>query len=653
MRKLQPAGDVPASLSRAGAGDAARRRIRAAFPFLGWWPRVDGGTLRGDLTAGLTGAIIVLPQGVAFATIAGLPPQYGLYSAMVPAIVAALFGSSWHLVSGPTTAISIVVFGVVSPLAEPGSADYVSLVLTLTFLVGLIQLAMGLARMGTLVNFISHTVVIAFTAGAAILIASSQLKHFFGVDIPRGASFVATLDALIRRAGEIDPYVTSVGMITLATGALVKRHLPRFPYMIAAMLVGSLAGVALNAIFGPAVTHIRTVGALPGTLPPLSAPSLSLENLRLLGGSALAVTMLGLTEAVSIARAIAVRSEQRIDGNQEFIGQGISNLVGAFFSSYAASGSFNRSGLNYEAGARTPLAAVFASLFLAAIVLFVAPLAAYLPVAAMAGILFLVAWGLIDFHHIRGIVRASRSEAAILVATFLATLLLHLEFAIYVGVILSLVFYLNRTSRPLVRPLVPDHHDAEGRLADGQGLAECSQLKIVEVHGSLFFGAIDHVQQHLQALDGDGTERKHVLVVADGINFADVAGAEMLAREARRRRRIGGGLYLVGVKQRTFEMLRAGGFLEDIGEENVFEGRGEALARIASRLDKAVCERCGRRVFAECASPVPVPAPVRRAAAGIEAAMSAAAFAEEGEVEVARRILAGAGGQGGVGPKGG
>ena len=339
---------------------SARLAIQDALPFLRWWPRVNAGSLRADLLAGLTGAIIVLPQGVAFATIAGLPPQYGLYTAIVPAAVAALFGSSWHLVSGPTTAISIVVFAALSPLAEPGSADFIRLALTLTFLVGAIQLAMGLARLGTLVNFISHTVVIGFTAGAAILIASSQLKNFFGIPVPRGASFAQTIHALAVQARDVNPYATAIGVVTLATGLLVRRLAPRFPYMIAAMLVGSVAGVALGAALGVG-DRIRTVGALPGTLPPLSWPSLSLLTVRQLGGSAFAVTMLALTEAVSIARAIAVRSEQRIDGNQEFIGQGLANVVGSFFSSYASSGSFNRSGLNYEAGARTPLAAAFAS----------------------------------------------------------------------------------------------------------------------------------------------------------------------------------------------------------------------------------------------------------------------------------------------------
>jgi SulP family sulfate permease len=615
--------------------------VERYLAFLRWWPRVNRETLRGDLVAGLTGAIVVLPQGVAFATIAGLPPEYGLYTAMVPAVVAGLFGSSWHLVSGPTTAISIVVFSAVSPLAEPGSAAYVSLVLTLTFLVGVIQLAMGVARLGTLVNFISHTVVIGFTAGAAILIAASQLKHFFGIHLPRGSSFSRTVHGLLLQAGDVNPYVTAVGAITVLAGLLVRRYAPRFPYMIAAMLAGSLAGVALDRLFGPAATDIRTVGALPGALPPLSHPVLSPATIKELGGNALAITMLALTEAVSIARAIAVRSEQPIDGNQEFVGQGLANIAGSFFSSYPSSGSFNRSGLNFEAGARTPLAAAFASLFLVAILLLVAPLAAYLPVAAMAGVLFLVAWGLIDFHHIRGILRASRPETAILATTFLSTLFLELEFAIYAGVILSLAFYLARTSRPPVRGLVPDRDSPRGGFLNSQGLPECRQLKIIEVHGSLFFGAVSHVQQQLREIGEYDSEQKHVLVVADSINFTDIAGAEMLAQEARRRRRMGGGLYLVGLKERTLEVLRAGGYLEVIGEENVFDDESHAIAHIHTKLDRAACERCEQRVFKEC---VGAARSAQRPTA-IEAAMTAAAFAEEGEVETAKQIMAEAAGE--------
>lgn len=338
-----------------------------------WKHMVDRPSIRADLIAGLTGALIVLPQGVAFATIAGMPPEYGLYAAMVPAIIAALFGSSWHLVSGPTTAISIAVFAAMSPLADPGSPQFISMVLTLTFLTGLFQLILGLARMGVLVNFISHTVVIGFTAGAALLIAASQVKNFFGLDIARGASFHVVIEQLFLQAGNINPYVCAVGAVTLAAGIAAKKFIPKLPYMIVAMVIGSVVAYLVNREFGAAVTQIKTVGALSASLPPFSMPDFSYTTLHKVLFPALVVTMLALTEAVSISRSIAVKSEQRIDGNQEFIGQGLSNLIGSFFSAYASSGSFNRSGVNYAAGAQTPLATVFASIFLILVLLLVAP----------------------------------------------------------------------------------------------------------------------------------------------------------------------------------------------------------------------------------------------------------------------------------------
>ncbi len=577
--------------------------LRRFLPFLLWWPRVGRGTFRHDLVAGLTGAIVVLPQGVAFATIAGMPPEYGLYAGMVPALIAALFGSSWHLVSGPTTAASIVLFSVLSAHAEPGSAAYVQNALTLTFMVGAIQLGLGLARLGVLINFISHSVVIGFTAGAAVLIATSQVRHFFGLAIARGSGFVDTWGTLFSRFGETDPYIFAVAATTLALGVLVQQRFPKVPYMIAAMLGGSLLCWLLKGFAGAGAEAITTLGALPGALPPLSAPQFDFAAFKELATAALAVSLLALTEAISIARALAVRSGQQIDGNQELIGQGLSNLIGSFCSAYVATGSFNRSGVNYAAGARTPLASILASLLLAAIVLLVAPAAAYLPNAAMAGVLFLVAWGLIDFHHIRQILRAGREETVIFAATFLATLLLNLEMAILSGVFLSLGFYLSRTSRPQVWSRVPDPRQEKRRFVSDPALPECPQLKIVRIDGSLFFGAVSHVQEQLRALEAAQPGQKHLLIVASGINFIDLAGAEFLAREARLRRAAGGDLWLIRVKPQVREALDSGGYLALIGTDHVFEGKGEALAHIYARLDRAVCGGCGRRIFRECAAP--------------------------------------------------
>ena len=575
------------------------------LPFLRWWPMVNQSTLRSDGLAGITGALIVLPQGVAFATIAGLPPEYGLYAAMIPAIIAAMFGSSWHLVSGPTTAISIALFASVSPFAEPGSQGFIGLALTLTFLTGAFQLLLGLARMGALVNFISHTVVIGFTAGAALLIGASQFRNFFGLDIPRGTPFFEILQLFVLHLNDINPYVASVAGLTLITGILFKKFFPRLPYMIVAMIIGSLAAWALKVYFGGVeITGIKTVGALPTHLPPLSHPDFSLDAIRHMIFPALVVTMLALTEAVSIGRSIAVRSEQRIDGNQEFIGQGLSNIFGSFFSGYAASGSFNRSGVNFASGARTPLAAVFASLCLVLVLLLVAPLAAYLPNAAMAGILFLVAWSLIDFHHIASIGNASRSETVVLWVTLIGTLI-NLEKGIFFGILLSLMFYLYRTSRPQVQAVVPDPELGSYHYIDATEHKECPQFKMIRINGSIFFGAVDHIQQSLHEIDTQNPNQKHVLLVASGVNFIDIAGAEMLTQEARRREKLGGGLYFYRVKDSVCSTLRKGPYIADIGHDKIFPPKSRPIETIYPRLNTELCRVCQSRIFPECHRALP------------------------------------------------
>jgi sulfate permease, SulP family len=555
------------------------------LPFLRWWSRVNRGTLRADALAGLTGGIILVPQGVAFATVAGMPPEYGLYAAMIPAIVAALWGSSWHLVSGPTTAISIVVFATISPFAPPGSEQYVKLVLTLTLLVGLFQLLLGLLRMGTLVNFVSHTVVVGFTAGAAILIAASQANHFFGIEIPRGSGVFKVFGELARQILDINHFVMAVAVTTVLASVVTRRWLPRVPHLIMAMVLGSLLGVLLNAAFGAAQTGIESIGALPVGWPPLSMPDISVATVERLVPIAIAVALLSLTEAVSIARAVALKSGQRIDGNQEFVGQGLANISGAFFSGYVSSGSFNRTGLNYSAGARTPLSAVFSAGFLLLILLFLAPLATYLTAPVMAGILFVVAWGLIDFDHIAEIVRSSRQETAVLVLTFVATLTLQLEYAIYLGVLLSMVLYLRRTSQPGLEEVRPVPGMSPPVFAPAESASSgVPGLKIFRLNGSIYFGAVNHVEQSLQAIDERDPENRHLLLVANGINFIDLAGANMLAQEARRRRALGGGLYIFNMKEEALHTLRATGKLDVIGEANIFRLGDDVVGMLESRI---------------------------------------------------------------------
>ena len=586
------------------------------LPFLRWLPHANRETLRADALAGLIGAIIVLPQGVAFATLAGLPPEYGLYSAMVPAVVAALFGSSWHLVSGPTNVISIFLLASLGAFAAPLSEEYIALALTVTFLAGAMQLALGLARMGALVNFISHTVIISFTAAAALLIVTAQLGNFFGTQAPAGASFIETWHHFLLHVTAINVPVTAVGVVTLAAGMASRRFFPRFPYMIPAMIIGSLFAALVSALAGQEGPAIATVGALAGSLPQLSLPDLSPETLRQALPVAFAVTILALTEAVTIARAVAVKTGQHIDGSQEFIGQGLSNIAGSFFSCYASSGSFNRSGANYEAGACTPLAAIFAAVILVPILFLVAPLLAYLPLAVMAAILFMVAWGLFDWVHLKSVVVTSRQETAVMVVTVGAALFGTLEFAIYAGVVLSLLLYLTRTSRPPVVDVKPDPAPDSYHFSSDTGLPDCPQLKMLRVNGSLFFGAVDHVQSVLEEVDEADPGQKHVLIVASGINFVDVAGAEMLAQEARRRRSLGGGLYFYRLKDAPQSFLERGGYLDEIGRENLFPVKTRAVGEIYRRLDAEICRRCNARIFRECRERLPNGEPVPEDFAG-------------------------------------
>jgi SulP family sulfate permease len=569
---------------------AALAYLLKFLPFLSWAKQTTAATARQDAVAGLTGAIIVLPQGVAYALIAGLPPEYGLYAAIVPAIVAALFGSSWHLISGPTAALSIVVFTTISPLAQVGSAAYISLVLTLTLMAGLFQLMLSLARMGSLVNFVSHSVVVGFTSGAAVVIATSQIKNALGLELHSSGNFILNWMAVADNILATHLPSLVIAALTLSTLIIIKRWRKKWPNMLIAMVVGSLATQGLQLTTWLDASQIALVGQIPSQLPPLSAPLMSWDLLRQLAPGAMALGLLGLVEAVSIARSVATRSGQRIHGNQEFIGQALSNILGSFSSSYATSGSFTRTGVNYEAGATSPLAALFAAIFLALIVLLFAPLAAYITLPSMAAILLIVAWSLIDWHHIKLIYRAGKNEAMVFNITFAATLLLPMEFAIYLGVLLSLVLYLRRTSKPNITALASSSGAKKLVGAERSGLPECEAIKIIRIDGALFFGAVDYVQTALMAIP-----QKHVLIVASGINFIDLAGTELLANEARRLAAIGGGLYLCNLNGRVIKPIIRNGQLNTIGKRHIFATKAQALSAIDTKLRDHSCSGCENR----------------------------------------------------------
>lgn len=572
-----------------------------------WVSGVSPPTLRADLLAGLLGAVLVLPQGIAFAALAGLPPQMGLATAILPCVVAALFGSSWHAVSGPTNTLSLALLAMLAPLAAAGSPDYIELVLVVTLMVGLMQTLIGLMRLGNVANFVSPAALRGFTGGAALLIAVHALKEGLGlerVDVHGAAAVLGAAVDAARGATQIHPGAAAVALLTLAVALALRRYAPRWPGMLIALMAGTALATAVNAGWLAGVTPVRTVGAIPSPWPVPHLPRLEPARLPELFGLAAALTLIALAQSVSVARAAAARSGQRLDTDREFLGQGLSNLAGGLMSCYTSSGSLNRSMPNLEAGARTPLAAVFSALWLGALVVLSTPLLALIPMAAISGLLWVVAASLLEWPRWRELLRLSRQEFAVALATLVATVTLRLEVAILLGSMLSLGAFLQRSARPAMRTMGFDS-DEPGRpfvVLDGLPNArpECPQLKLLRMEGSIYFGAAQHVGDTLHALRSGPGAPRHLLVMSKSMNFIDPAGVQVWQDELRDRRAAGGDLYFHRPRPPVIEMWERAGFLDALGRDHLFGDKHSAIARIVPRLDPAICAGCRVRLFAEC-----------------------------------------------------
>lgn len=565
-----------------------------------WLGRVSRETLRSDFFAGLTGATIVLPQAVAFAAIAGLPAEYGFFTAMVTPVVAALTGSSWHAVSGPTTAISALVFGALAGSLEPFSAEFIQVAIALSLMVGIIQLMLGFARLGALVEFVSHSVMTGFVAGAAILIALSQLQYILAIDLPRPSHLPQFLSMLVERAADFSWPAVVVGTGTLAVGIGIRHWRPGWPNYLLALAAGS----AVGWVFTRNGAEITSIGLISSAAPRPIPPPVGAELLQTYGSAAFAIALVGLLEALAVSRAIATRSGQPIDGNREIIGQGASNLVGSFFQCYPGSASFTRSGVNYEAGAKTPLSAIFAAGFLLLILQFVAPWSVYVPVSAMAGVILLVAWRLVDFREIRHIATTSASESVIALSTFLATLFIDLEFSVYVGVFLSFLFFVRASARPTLGIGAPDPNTATRmfKSVEENGLKECPQLVVMRLDGPLFFGSVEFVRRKFRSVERSRADQKHMLFAMKGVGEVDMPGSDLLIEEAERRHRRGGSFHIMTRTPRTITKLARFKVMRALTKKHIHLSKGEAVSEIVPLLDPNICRTCTARIFRECAA---------------------------------------------------
>lgn len=562
----------------------------------GWAARITRDSIRHDVLAGLTGASVVIPQGVAFAAIAGLPPEMGLFTAVVPTIVAALAGSSLHAVSGPTTAISVLVFASLSEEYAAGGPEFISAAITLALLVGVIQLALGLLKLGTVLDFISHSVMLGFVSGAAVLIILSQLLKLTGTP-----SLHAFLDGSFftdLTTAERWPAIATAA-VTFAIAAAVRRLSPGLPNY----LIGMLGGTIFYQAILPGGVSPNTVGELDRVVPLFSLPGMSSEAIVTLTPAALAIAVVGLLESGSIARALALKADVPLDPNREFTGQGLSNIIGSFFSCYASSSSFTRSGLNYDSGARTPLAAVFAALFLVAILLVAAPLMALVPLSAISGLILLIGLRLIDIGHIRRVFRSSRAEGFILVTTFVFSAFIDLEVAVYVGVVLSLFVFVYKTSRPFLSVGAPDPASDSRyfRPVSSSHLPECPQLVIARIEGPIYFGSVEAIRRELRHIEDSRPDQVHMILVILGVGEIDLWGAELLIEEAGRRRRRGGSLGLQTKTPKVLNTLERFGVPEKLATAKCHPSKGAAIAETVELLDPEICRTCTARIFRECA----------------------------------------------------
>jgi SulP family sulfate permease len=552
-------------------------------------------TLRADLIAGATVGLVLLPQSLAFALLAGLPPEMGLYAAIAATIAGALWGSSSHLNTGPTNTASILALSVLLPLVAPGTPEFIAAAGLIAVLSGVIRLAMGLARLGMLVNFVSDSVAVGFTAGAGILIMSNQIEPMLRLDLPPTTDLIATLVGVIQQIEQTHLPSLLIGAATI----LVIQFLPRLTRKVPAVLAG-IAGMALIAwLLGLDQRGVEVLGELPQGMPPLAAlPLLDLELIGQLANGALALAIIGLVEAMAIARALAGYSGQRLDSNQEFVGQGMANIAAGVFSGYPCSGSFNRSALSYRSGGQTALANAFAGLFIIGAMFALGPLMTHLPRPVLAGALAITAFSMIDLTSIRQIWRGARGESIIMLVTLGSTLLLPLQFAVLIGVLMSLGYYLLRTSMPQVQVVVPDAHFQ--RWEARPNATSCPQLVVVDILGDLYFGAVNHVEERIDRILAAGPQR-FLMLRMQNVQHCDMSGIRALEHILRRVRQRGGELFLVRVREPVLRRMQATGFVEQLGVERILAEAGAVHHLFHHTLDPAVCiYECELRVFREC-----------------------------------------------------
>ncbi|WP_018867017.1 MULTISPECIES: SulP family inorganic anion transporter [unclassified Thioalkalivibrio] len=681
------------------------------FPFLGWRPTKQ--TLNADLIAGISVALVLIPQSMAYAQLAGLPPVYGLYASLLPVMVAALWGSSNQLATGPVAVVSLLTASALIPLAAEGSSEFIMLAIALAFIVGVIQLMLGLFKLGALVSFISHPVIVGFTNAAAIIIALSQVNKILGVPIDTSGHFMLGLWGVLMELGSVHWPTLAFGIGAIALMVAMKRFTPKIPGVLVAVVVAIVASWAIGyeqkaetsieqiapaevltlaqnieresarlaelddqirrleaelqqqegaeavrlrheadqlrlereelrpelatmrdeirdltlrrvpgtddepARFiadehltdaereradraawriervGDDTVHLNgggaVVGNVPQGLPGFSIPEISFGTFTTLLTTAFVIALVGFTEAIAIAKAMAARTGQRLDPSKELMGQGLANIAGGFTQGYPVSGSFSRSAVNLNSGAKTGLSSVFTAVIIGLALLFLTPLIYHLPQAVLAAIIMMAVAGLVNFKAIKHAWVANKHDGAAAIVTFIATLAMapNLDYGILTGAGLAIVLYLYRTMQPRVSELAR-YEDGTLREAQRYGLETNEKVGMMRFDGSLYFANVPYFEDAVLDLVARHPQAKYLIVVGKGINEIDASGEEVIHQLVHRLKARGITLVFAGVKAQVMEVMQRTGLDEIIGEDNIFKSTDHAVKTISEKVGEPI-----------------------------------------------------------------
>jgi len=526
--------------------------------------------LRVDVVAGLSVAAVAVPQAMAYAMIAGLPAEYGLYTAIVMTAVGAVLDSSRQLINGPTNAISIALLSAIGAVATPD--ERIQAAILVAFLVGSIQLVISFLRLGDLTRYISHSVIVGFTAGASVLLVLDQMKNLLGLKAVGGVHdhFLMRFWQTLAHGGSVHAATLAIGAASIVAVLVLRwikakldwKLLPEFLIVVVVM-------AAVTARFDLAAHGVAVVGDIPASLPSFRVPHLGAPYLRDLAESALAIALLGLLEAIAMAKAIAAVTGQRLDLNQQCLSEGLANFTGSFFQCMPGSGSLTRSAINQQAGARTQWSGVVSAAAVALIMLVFAPYARFIPRSALAGLLMLTAARMVNLHDLRYHVRTSRFDAAIVAVTAVSACAISIEFCVLIGVFMSFLLAVPRTGNMLLTEFVvgPERTVHERQRGD----AACSRMLIFGLEGEMFFGASSSLERHFDAIDDRvGPETQAVVLRLKRARNPDAVGMALLERAVDRWRAHGILVVLCGIRPGMLACLENCGLAEKLGRENLF-----------------------------------------------------------------------------------